>query len=230
MRHGTPISPAPSSRNWSPRSNARIEVSAGDEAGRALWMTGMRRTLRVRRRWTLDALCALLAVLALVGCTAAGPNSPRPDATSTLSTPTRAPSPSPLATRMPTPSPTLPEVPIELVGVWETDLRDYYEDEEFCAECGPLVRFEIGANGSWSIARAGGEARGFPLIIEDGVLVFRPSRACRGIGRYEWQTGANTLTLTAVGQDQCETPEHVTAGSSPWRQEALNGPTYTRAD
>jgi hypothetical protein len=124
----------------------------------------------------------------------------------------------------------LREIPIELVGVWETDLRDYYEDEEFCLECGPLVTLEIGANGSWGITRAGGGARGFPLTIEDGVLVFGPSSACRGTGRYEWQTGANTLTLSAVGQDLCETPAHAKAGSIPWRQEALDGPTYTRAD
>jgi hypothetical protein len=166
-------------------------------------------------RWSLRQCrrpgVALIGVTALMlaGCTTAAPGSPSAE----------RPSPSVAATRTPIPSPTpLPGMPTELVGGWGTDLRDFLDPEDICSPCGPEVRLIIRAHGSWTVARAGGQASG-SFSIEDGQLVFGPSTACEGMGTYEWESDGDTLTLTAVQEDECER-----------RQEALDGPTYTRED
>ena len=110
----------------------------------------------------------------------------------------------------------LPGLPTEPVGAWETDLRDYLDEEDICIPCGPEVTFVIRADGSWTVARPGGAASG-RLTIDDGQIVFGPSTACEGSGAYEWQSDGDTLTLAAVEADECER-----------RQEALDGPSYTR--
>lgn len=110
-------------------------------------------------------------------------------------------------------------VPAEVVGIWETDLRDYYpDDDDICSPCGPEVTLTIGAEGTWRVQRAGGQASG-GLSLDDGHLVFGPSTVCPGIGTYEWRSDGDTLTLTAVEPDDCVR-----------RQEALDGPTYVRQE
>lgn len=162
------------------------------------------------RRRPLPVAAALLAGAIFAACTVDGPMSlsAQPASASVAA-----------ATRTPIPSPTpLAGLPAELVGSWTTDLRDFLDEDEICSECGPEVRFIIREDGSWTVARAGGQASG-SFSIENGQMVFGPSTACEGTGPYEWQTDGDTLTLTALEDDECDR-----------RQEALDGPTYTRQE
>ena len=107
---------------------------------------------------------------------------------------------------------------MEIVGVWHTDLREFHDDEDICLPCGPVVKLTIRATGSWQISRSGGTHTG-PLSVQGSQIVFGPSTACDGIGAYEWEADADSLTFTSVQADECGR-----------RAEALDGPTYTHED
>jgi hypothetical protein len=151
-----------------------------------------------------------VAALIVAGCTAAGPtSSAAPTSTTSEAAPTRTPIPSP------TP---LAGLPADLVGTWETDLRDFLEPEDICSPCGPEVTLTIRAHGSWTVARTGGQASG-AFSMDDGQMTFGPNTSCDGSGTYRWEGGGDTLTFTAVEPDECAR-----------RQEALDGPTYIRQE
>jgi hypothetical protein len=154
-------------------------------------------------------LITLMVVAVMIGgCSSASPASATPPsvaASAAASTDAPEATPTPLA-----------GLPLEIVGVWETDLREFSDD--WCIECGPIVTLTIRAHGWWTISRSGGGASG-PLTVRGTQIVFGPSDACQGTGVYDWQVEADALTFTSAEADQCAR-----------RADALDGPSYAPHD
>jgi hypothetical protein len=157
---------------------------------------------------------AAAAMLGLVGGCAVT-SAPSPGAVT-------SPSDSARATEMdagPTP---LAGLPVELVGNWETDLRDHLPDEEIDFQIGPTVRMIIRPEGRAVLQRPFSQAS-FNLGVEGDHITFeRILRAgdypC-GVGVYRWERVGDILTFSSVEHDDCER-----------RRDAIDGIPFTRAD
>jgi hypothetical protein len=113
-------------------------------------------------------------------------------------------------------------LPTEIVGNWETDLRDHLPDEEIDFQIGPTVRMIIRAEGRAVLQRPFSQASFNLGVAGDHITFERILRAgdtpC-GVGVYRWERVGDTLTFTSVEFDDCER-----------RREAIDGIPFTRAD
>jgi hypothetical protein len=107
-------------------------------------------------------------------------------------------------------------MPPELIGTWETDLTEFHD--EVCLPCGTEATLTFTEDGTYRLLRGTTTVTG--RLAPDGErIVFLGNQRCSGSGAYDWTVEGESLVMTSAGRDAC-----------PNRAEALNGPTYTRAD
>jgi hypothetical protein len=109
----------------------------------------------------------------------------------------------------PTPSAEASEavaIPDELIGDWESRKGT-----------DPVV-LTLMESGAYRVKRGLARGMGAMAAVNDRQLDFFGGDPCPERGSYEWTIEGDTLTFTAVGEDEC-----------PGRAAVLDGLTYTRA-
>lgn len=163
------------------------------------------------RRITFAAAVAMLGLVG--GCAvSSAPSSDAATSAASSTEPTETDAgPTPLA-----------GLPTEIVGSWETDLRDHLPDEEIDFQLGPTVRMIIRPEGRAVMQRPFSQAS-FNLGVDGDHVTFdrilRAGETPCGLGVYDWELVGDTLTFTSVDFDDCER-----------RREALDGIPFTRTN
>jgi hypothetical protein len=68
-------------------------------------------------------------------------------------------------------------------------------------------------------ARSGATTVTGELSLDGERIVFHGNPRCSGVGAYDWTVEGDSLVMTSAQRDECSK-----------RAEALDGPTYTRAN